>query len=476
MNTVSPITSSGKYQSQHRNLDIPYRHRLSNVFMEALKETAFADQWSCLADTTFRPYAAAALELSNIKWQSQAARQSLYNDLCVRKRIDVIANVVGHPVPAKVLKLLSRTDWLEFSRRDWKIFFSIIVNGNYYGLGHIPIITNTLVRQIEQIPKEIRLPALLNVMCNLEVPAERWIKLQSFINRADNSQLIEYRRLAGKISTKGDFWDFYFQCEGKHKSQFTIPATLTKSELLEPILTPQAMVSEGLKMQNCLASQISHVHIGNRIYFKMIDGCLVNAELVRSEQQWKPGNILGRHNSSVTSELENTIRAELSRLAKSTCAMSNLTEIGSIEVNIAQLRQEARNIFSSEEITQIADVLKSIQSKSISWSNGAYVILEKRLGGYVQFMSSPDGNEYLFEIASHKYVDYINGFLTADVVYMIEEAGFIWPFGKQNFKRWFCVSSQEYFVVMAETALAILARIFGLRNTDKLNIKSHIPE
>ena len=61
-------------------------------------------------------------------------------------------------------------------------------------------------------------------------------------------------------------------------------------------------------------------------------------------------------------------------------------------------------------------------------------------------------------------------------LYMIEEAGFIWPFGKQNFKRWFCVSSQEYFVVMAETALAILARIFGLRNTDKLNIKSHIPE
>ena len=476
MNEVSPFTSSQNNQAESRYFDFPDKHRLADLLIAALNEPMFADQWNCLSDDTFRPYAIAVLELSNAKQLSQSARQSLYKDMCLRKRIDVLSDVLAQTVPARILKLLGRTDWLKFTRRDWKQFFSIAINENCSGLVHVPIITNTLIRQYEQIPNELRLPALLRVVSNLPVPADRWIKLQGFINKADSGQLIEYRRGAGKLSAKGDFWDFYFQCEGKHKSPFSIPATLTQSDLLEPIMTPQEMVSESLNMENCLASLISRVHIGNRIYFKKRDGYPVNCELVRSGQQWKPGSILGFHNSTIPTELKNNISSELNRLAKSIYVNASSSELESREDFIAQLSQEARNKFSTKAIAKISTLLQSIQAKSISWSNGAYVILERKQGGYVQFMSSPDGNEFLIEIASHKYEEYMNRFLNVDVIDLIENAGFVWPFGKQNFRRWFSVSSQEDFEVMAETALAILSRIFGLNNASKLIIKSHIPD
>ena len=60
-------------------------------------------------------------------------------------------------------------------------------------------------------------------------------------------------------------------------------------------------------------------------------------------------------------------------------------------------------------------------------------------------MSSPDGKEYLFEIGSHKYDENVNQLLTADTVDLIENAGFVWPTGKDNFLRWFNVHPRKIF-------------------------------
>lgn len=119
--------------------------------------------------------------------------------------------------------------------------------------------------------------------------------------------------------------------------------------------------------------------------------------------------------------------------------------------------------------------LQSIQAKSRSWSNGAYAIFELKRGGYVQLMSSPDGNEYLLEINSHKYDENVNDLLSADAVDLIEKSGFVWPTQKSNFLRWFNVSSPEDIQAIAEVALAILARVFRHRKGDRVMIKTHIP-
>ena len=76
------------------------------------------------------------------------------------------------------------------------------------------------------------------------------------------------------------FWDFYYRCEGKYYQPFNIPPSLNNSELLEPIASPHEMVSEALRMRNCLANRISRVQSGNRIFFKTRDGTPVNTELV----------------------------------------------------------------------------------------------------------------------------------------------------------------------------------------------------
>jgi hypothetical protein len=96
-------------------------------------------------------------------------------------------------------------------------------------------------------------------------------------------------------------------------------------------------------------------------------------------------------------------------------------------------------------------------------------------GIYVQFMSSPDGAEYLLEVASHKYVSRANEFLTAAAVELIERAGFAWPNGKKNFLRWFNVSTDADFQGMAELALAILAGVFRHPPGATVEVTVHVP-
>lgn len=462
--------------SQHNGcLGIPPRHRLIRVIAEAISEPMFAAQWGDDSDESFRPFAVAVLELRNAKRLAETTRRSIYQDLCVRKRVAVLADIVGKPIQARVLKLLSRTNWKEFSRSDWDAFLSITSGNVNSELGHVPRITSTLVRQFVLIPEELRLPGLLSVASDLEVPAERWSLWRGFIHRADVGQRAEFLRAAGNINSRGDFWDLYFRCEGRYLMPFSIPASLSGSQLLEPIVSPQAMVSEAIRMRNCLANRISRVQSGNRIFFRLRDGTPVNAELVRHGHAWVPGDILGQQNSPVATEMNQHIRAELRRLATSTLVTGDSLESGNEDAYVAKLRQDARASFASEYIAKLTTPLQSIQAKSRSWSNGAYAIFELERGGYVQFMSSPDGKEYLLEINSHKYNENVNDFLSADVVNLIEKAGFVWPTKNSNFLRWFNISSPEDIQAMAEVALAILARVFRYRKGGRVMIKTHIP-
>jgi len=374
-----------------------------------------------------------------------------------------------------VLKLLGRTRWEDFSRLDWVEFLSIARGPAGAELGHVTLVTQTLVRQFSLIPEELRVPGLLAIVSSLNVPAVRWARWQGFIDRANLGQRTEYHRAARTIKSRGEFWDLYFRCEGRNWLPFVIPDALNESKLLEPIASPQEMSSEADRMKNCLANRSSRVQSGNRIFFRLRDGTPVNTELVRQGQGWVPGDVLGYENSPVDRQMSNRVRFELRRLAKSRSGSDAPLDLTAEDAYLDELRESARESFGPEEVAGLAEPLQAIQARSKSWGDGAYAIFELKRGGYVQFMSSPDGKEYLLEIASHKYQKKVGDLLTAEVVDLIERAGFVWPNGESNFLRWFSASSAKDIEAMAELALTLLYRIFGLRKGGSVMVSIHTP-
>ena len=452
-------------------------HRLAPLIAEAMEEPLFADRWGDDSDGSFRPFAVAALQLSDARRVSDANRRSLYRNLCTGKRVEVLGEIVRRPLAPRVIKLVGRADWKNFSRSDWDLFLAIAIGeGVDSALGHVSLITSTLVRQFSSIPLELRLPAILRVACRIEVPAKRWDQLYLFLERADTSLRADLLRMAGSVDSNGAFWDFYVRCEGRHWRPFNIPETFFSSTLLRPLKTPQEMEAEAFRMRNCLANRVSRVRSGCRIYFRLSDEAPVNAELVRVGKSWVPGEILSPSNAAAPAAIAQQVRTELQRLADSISVAEESLECVHEDDYVEKLREAARLTFGAKSIAELNGPLRSIQGKSRSWSNGAFAIFELDRGGYVQFMSSPDGKEYLCEISSHKYEKWVNEFLTAPAVDLIEKAGFVWPNSEANFLRWFNISSEEDIQAMAEVALAILSGIFGHRPGRRVVVKTHIPD
>jgi len=454
---------------------IPMGHRLAGVLTDAMSETRFVEQWLDETDKSFRPFATAILDLCNVKRMTEKSQRAVYQDLCVRKRQAILTDVLGEQVPPKVIKLMSRTSWKKFSRRDWATFITLAMAPKCLKLGHLTRITPNLVRQFHLIPEDFRAPALYRVVSHIKIPAERWHQLRGFLNGASATQRAEYRRAAGVMTSNGDFWDLYHRCEGKHYRPFNIPASAFDSKLLDPIASPREMEVEAHRMKSCLANQVRRVHDGDRIYFKLRGDIAINAELVRQEMAWVPGEILGYENAPVTPEIANHVAAELQRLALTMPLESESPNKKLIDDNIDQLRLDARNSFAADEIAHLSSFLKSIQGKSRSWTDGAYAIFELSRERYVQFLSSPDGREYLMEISSHRYVESVNNSLSADAVALLEKVGFIWPTERTNYFRWFKVSSYEDIQAMAELALAMLAGIFGYHTGKQIKVTNHFP-
>ena len=453
----------------------PSQH-MARLLQEALREPAFAAQWKSDNDPSFTPYAVAALELRSATRLPMAERAALYQDLCLRKRVLVLAEAVGRPVTAQMLKVLGKTAWRQFTRRDWQDLFAITSGDDLTALARLPKITPILVRQFKLIPKNFRVSGLLNVTNDLVVPANRWQQLLAFYQRSSSAQRIALCRTAATIASWGDFWDLYFRCEGKFLAPFCLPDAVRLSALFAPISSPKEMMSEALRMSNCLANRISVALGGGRIFLKLRGNTPMNAELIHLREAWVPGDILGRGNAPLAPELARPIREELQRLADSITRSGDAAVTHEADVHIEKLRVWARETYPAHDIAAVAEALQSVRGKTRSWSNGAYAIFELGIGGFVQAFSSPDSLEFMVEIGSHKYDESIHARLDADTVEVIEAAGFYWPNTKDNFRRWFNVSGAEDIKAIAEVTMALLGRVLGYDSSNRLLIHTHIPD
>lgn len=457
-------------------LGVPSDHRLAPLIARALGHVEFSDRWSDSSDRSFRPLAVWALELRHAVELGESALTALIETLCFRKRSQVLEDLVGARRASRLLAWLPRVEWTQFTLEDWGALSAIAdADPTHSLLGHVERITPILIHQHRRIPEEFRLPAVFEVASRLSVSAERWDRLRHFLAQASADGRAALVRAAGEIDSIGAFWDLYFRAEGRFQQPFDIPDVFMCGALLEPLATPSAMQAEAVRMGNCLANRASTVRNGSRVYFRPRDGALINADLVRRGSTWLVGSILGARNEPVDEAVGARIRAELEWMAQQVPAANDVA-MGNLIAYIDEARQSARQNFSAGDIGQIVESLMRIHGRSRSWQDGAYAIVETKTGQFVQFMSSPDGTELLFEISSHKYNLSVQKRLTADVVDMIERSGFVWPDGKVNFLRWFNVASSEDLHVVAELALAVLARVFGHTPEKRLEITVHLPK
>jgi len=454
------------------DLGIPASHHLVPLVTEAMEEPTFFQQWLSLIDESFRPYAVAALDLGGVVRLDSAARQTFYRSIGTNKRREVLSSVSTRQVPERILKLLARTDWQRFSTQDWESFIQIGCANDETYLGHVRCISPELVRQFDLIPELLREPNFLELVAGLTISAVRWKDWAQFIDGepANNRALI--RHMAQSATTRGAVWDLFFWCQGRNRRPFDMPFGLLDSDLIEPIRSPQDMVLESKRMVNCLDKRVSRVWSRNRIYFKGCNRLKVDAELVRQANAWTPGDIFGPRNQHVALEIEAEIRNELTRLAE----QLNQPSLSNTQADSERYLQDAQSIVVPTEVMdEVCNALQTIKGRSRSWTSGAYAIFESLSGGYVQAMSSPDGTEYLVEIASHKYVSSLNERLTDEVVDFIEKAGFVWPEGRSNFHRWLTISENDDLPEIAKLLMVAMTKIFGRFEWGELEVKTHVP-
>jgi hypothetical protein len=437
-----------------------------------MEEPTFAQQWLSIIDESFRPYAVAALDLGGVVRLDSAARQTFYRSIGSKKRRELLSGLSNRQVPERMLKLLARTDWQKFSTKDWESFNQIVCANDETCLGHVRCITPELVRQFDRIPELLREPGFLELVSGLTISAARWKDWTKFIDGEPANNLASIRHMAQSATTRGDVWDLFFWCQGRNRRPFDLPFGLPESGLINPISSPQDMVRESRRMANCLDKRISRVWSRNRIYFKGRNGLEVDAELVRHANAWTPGDILGPRNQHVVFEIEAEIRDELTRIAD----RLNQVSLSNTQADGESYLQDAQSIVVPPEVVdEVCSALQTIKGRSRSWTQGAYAIFENPSGDYVQAMSSPDGTEYLVEIASHKYVSSLNERLTDEVVDFIEKAGFVWPDGRMNFHRWLTISENDDLPKVAELLMVAMTKIFAHFEWGELDVKTHVP-
>ena len=472
MNAVAMAQKASVTEARSLDLGIPACHPLAPFVTEAMEEPTFMQQWPSPGDPSFRPYAVASLTLWGVGQLDFASRQTFYRSIATQKRREVLSSVSNRQVPERMLKLIAKTDWQRFELQDWMSLINLEGGNDEVCLGHVRCITPELIRQFNLNPELLREKGFLEVIAELTISADRWKEWAQFIKKESANNRVSIKNMAHSTTTRGDVWDLYFWCQGRNRRPFDLPYGVEDGRLIEPLRSSNDMVQESKRMVNCLDKRISRVWSGNRIYFKGRNGMGFDAELVRHALSWIPGDILGPSNQQVAPAIEAEVRKELATLAEKL----NQSTLSATQADFDKHVPDETGIAIPQELMEeVCNALQTIKGRSLSWTQGAYAIFENSDGYYVQALSSPDGTEYLVEIASHEYVSSLNERLTDEVVEFIEKSRFVWPQGRSNFHRWFSIFENENFQDLAELLMTAMTKIFGHFEWEDLEVKTHVP-
>ncbi len=440
-----------------------------------MSDPLFLDRWNDSQDRGFRAFAAATFALSNIRDLPDEQRRALYRATYTINRRCLLSQVTQRFVTTATLNLITKSVWVRFTRSDWEAVLASTQNPRIgRALAALERIGVKLVRQLPYIPSEFHLPPVFAILNRLSVPIDRWQRLACELERSDAERRRAVIASARRIQSIGDFWDTYVGATTDINLSFPLAELLRPhTEVLEPLTTLKTLESEGIKMQNCLARIAWSAYSGERIFFRLRAGTPTTAELVRTRAGWKAGRVLGRHNHPIKPSESQKISSELNRLINylPTEAIAPRPYPGGAAV--AALASWARILFKGAEIARVEKELLKIRGRSRSWTDGAYMIAECTSGAFIQFMSSADGSEYICELVSHKYRPKSDWLLNAEAVDVIESTGFRWPRGVNNFRRMFRVNGPSDCRMLAEFALALLAKVYRHRSGQEINLKVH---
>lgn len=446
------------------------------MICDALQDPEFAARWADPTDLAFRPFATAALCLRCKSEGAPGQHREFYHELTVVNRAQLLTKLAGMPVAPGILRLIQRTQWKRFGRGHWLALFSAAADPKQRRtLGHLQRIAPCLVRQLGYLPAELWLPRVLDLLNGIRIGRERWQRLASALGDAPAHERAALRAIARKIDGRGALWDYIFLCIEGRARPLPVPAVAHNSKVLAPLTTAYAVATEGRRMYNCLGDLIDRAVAGNRLLFRGLGDTPLTAGLALTTAGWVPGGALGWDNQVLDPEIGRTARQELEFLASRLNTIAPDPGPNHPDRFVAACAERADAKFPTAQIDALTRALRDIRGKSLRPGQGAFAIFSTTTGGYIQFMSSLDGREYVCEIASHKFTPEYEKFLTERAVVQIERAGFVWPRERGNFVRWLPCSSPGACRTMAGFALECLSTIFRHRPLHAVGVKVHIP-
>jgi hypothetical protein len=440
---------------------------------EAREDFFFAQLWD--SDGLFKPYATAAFTFGSISGQSPAGRADFYKQVATTTRAKLLTHLSGIEVRPGTLRLLSKTDFHLFGEAAWRALLSACTDPiRRRELHRLERISPILVHQIRQVLRPIFCRAILDVLNALEVSSEHWAQLSRSLKEAPAGVRQSLIRKARRVRSRGSFWDYFFECTECGWKPFAFPESFSASPQLKLLETTEQMRSEGLRMRNCLGQRVSRVLAGWDAYFHWNGAQSATVQLVRKKHGWSLGQIRAPGNALVKPAAAAEIVHAAQRIIDCT-ADDRPIDREPFQPIVESVRSRGVELFHSETIERIAAELQDIRGTSRGLDHGSYCIVEGT-HGFIQFMADSEGNEFLSEIQSHRFVREVESRLTDSAVSLITGCGFQWPKGKHNFLRWFTVSTDDELHALARFAMGILHFVFEQNQEADLRINTHFAE
>lgn len=417
------------------------------------------------------------MTLAKIEELSRESRANLYEKIASAPRASLLTALIGKPVGRGAIKLLAKSDALEFEADDWRALLNAAEDpSTRRALGHLDRVSAILARRIASLPGGLRLPAILKILNRIDVPPSRWERISAALARAPRDVHLALLAKARRVRSPGEFWDFCFACTDEMWRPFQLPTAFFGEPLFKPLITPGEMEEEGLRMRNCIAQRVVRVSGGHEAYFRRSRTPLATVQLIRSGGAWRLGQVLGWANSPIDpaslAEIARCAGEIIARVAETAGAAVN----DATEEVVDHICARGQMPGFATELQRVQEALRDIRGRTSepAADGSAYAIFETDRG-YVQFMSNADGTEFLSEILSHKYDTATEVLLTGEVVDLITGSGFQWPRARQNFVRWFVVNGNSDMTRLAQFALGILHAVFGFYPGELLTVQTHIP-